>query len=379
MASIKKRPDGKWRARYRDENNKELARHFGTRAEARRWLDEVTTSVLTGQYVDPKAGRVTFEEYAERWRSHQIHRLGTVTLVEQQLRLHVYPTLGKRQMKSILPSDIQGLVRHLERSLAPSTIRVVYERIAAVFAAAQRDHVVAGTPCVNIKLPATRLSSMREVLTTEHVIGLSRAVPERYKALVITGAGTGLRPGELFGLTVDQVDFLRRTVRVDRQLVRVRGHGVTFGPPKSDTSVRTVPLADHVGEALAAHLATFDAHRDLGLIFTNARGAPIQQHPFAVLFERARESAEVPLWATPHDLRHYYASLLIQSGASIKAVQARLGHSSAKVTLDTYGHLWPEEEDRTRAAVDAEFGRTFADYPRTTSDGRPAALVAQGL
>jgi integrase len=66
----------------------------------------------------------------------------------------------------------------------------------------------------------------------------------------------------------------------------------------------------------------------------------------------------------PHDLRHFYASLVIQSGASVRAVQARLGHSSAVTTLGTYAHLWPEEEDRTRAAVDAELG-ILADSPRT--------------
>jgi integrase len=72
----------------------------------------------------------------------------------------------------------------------------------------------------------------------------------------------------------------------------------------------------------------------------------------------------LPAWATPHALRHYYASLVIQSGASVKAVQARLGHASAVVTLDTYGHLWPDEEDRTRAAVDMAF-TNLADFSRT--------------
>jgi integrase len=86
------------------------------------------------------------------------------------------------------------------------------------------------------------------------------------------------------------------------------------------------------------------------------RGAPIQQHPFSVVWASARDAADVPSWATPHDLRHYYASLLIRSGASVKVVQSRLGHASAKTTLDTYGHLFPDEEDRTRDAVDTAFG-----------------------
>ncbi len=90
-----------------------------------------------------------------------------------------------------------------------------------------------------------------------------------------------------------------------------------------------------VGDALAAHLAAWQPHDDLGLAFTNERGWPIQQQPFAALWETARARAGLPAWATPHDLRHYYATLLIRSGASVKVVQSRLGHASAKTTLDT--------------------------------------------
>jgi integrase len=105
-------------------------------------------------------------------------------------------------------------------------------------------------------------------------------------------------------------------------------------------------------------------------VFTNERDAPIQQYPFSAMWERARASAQVPLWATPHDLRHYYASLLIRSGASVKVVQTRLGHASAKTTLDTYGHLFPDEEDRTRDAIDAELVRA-EDFLRTKDASSP--------
>jgi integrase len=124
---------------------------------------------------------------------------------------------------------------------------------------------------------------------------------------------------------------------------------------KTETSYRTVPLPTMVAEALAAHLQRWPVANDLGLVFTNERDAPIQQHPFAVVWARARDRAGVPRWATPHDLRHFYASVLIRSGSSVKVVQTRLRHSSAKVTLDVYAHLWPDDEDRTRAAVDDSF------------------------
>jgi integrase len=142
------------------------------------------------------------------------------------------------------------------------------------------------------------------------------------------------------------------------------------------TLYRTVPMPAAVGDTLAVHLAVYPAHTDLGVVFTNERGAPIQQHPFAATWATARKGAGLPAWATPHDLRHYYATLLIRSGASVKVVQTRLGHASAKTTLDTYGHLFPDEEDRTRSAVDAAFAN-LADSPRTTAAGS-AKRAGQG-
>jgi integrase len=110
-----------------------------------------------------------------------------------------------------------------------------------------------------------------------------------------------------------------------------------------------------VARAIATHIETSRAHPELGLVFTKERGRPIQQFPFAMMFANALRRAGLTDWATPHDLRHFYALTLIRSGASVKVVQARLGHSSAKTTLDVYGHLFPDEEDRTRRAIEEAF------------------------
>jgi integrase len=228
-----------------------------------------------------------------------------------------------------------------------------------------RDRLIVSSPCIDVKRPRSAPSSTLDVLATEQVLSLAAAVPDRYRALITMAAGTGLRPGELFGLRVDRVDFLRKQLRVDRQLVRARGKGVELGPLKTSSSYRTIPLPRTVNDSLAAHLARWPADPELGLVFTNEREAPIQQYPFSAMWARAREAASLPPWATPHDLRHYYASLLIRSGASVKVVQSRLGHASAKTTLDTYGHLFPDEEDRTRDAVDAELARA-EDHLRTS-------------
>lgn len=367
MAHVERRGRDRWRARYRTPDGKERSRTFDRKIDAERFLTSVEHEKLTGAYVDPAAGRLTFRDYAEQWRAVQIHRAATATSVEQQLRLHVYPRIGDRPLASIRSTEIQALVRSLNDDLAPSTIAVVYGRVAAVLRAAVRDRIISISPCIDIRLPKAAAAAALDVLTTDQVQALAASVPGRYAAVILTGAGTGLRPGELFGLTLDQIDFLHRTVRVTQQLVRVRGEGVRVGPLKTQGSYRDVPLPTFVADVLTSHLQHWTPHRELGLVFTNERDDPIQQHPFAAMWETARRNADLPDWATPHDLRHYYASVLIRSGASIKVLQTRLGHASAKTTLDTYGHLFPDEADRTRAALDAELTRPRATGEATRS------------
>ena len=89
------------------------------------------------------------------------------------------------------------------------------------------------------------------------------------------------------------------------------------------------------------------------LVFTTADGKPVRRSSFAAAFAKAVKAAGAPPNTTYHDLRHFYASLLIRHGESVKVVQRRLGHATAAETLDTYSHLWPDSEDLTRAAVDS--------------------------
>lgn len=358
--SIAKRDNGKWRARYRDDTGREHARHFDRRVDAQRWLDEITADILTGVYVDPRAGKVTFREYALRWQSTQVHRFNTAHAVDSALRVHAFPAFGDRQLNSIRSSEIQAFVQGLSTRLAPSSVRTIYQHVRSVFLAAQGDRVIAQSPCAKIRLPRIERAVIVP-LETETVLAITEAMPPRWQALVTVMAGTGLRPGEAAGVTLDRVDFLRRSVRVDRQLLLTRPH--TFGPPKTDASYRTVPLPQVVVDSLAAHVAEFGTGIDQ-MLFTAKDCGMLNRDYVTRAFRDAASTSGAPVGARLHDLRHYYASLLIRHGESVKVVQARLGHSSAKETLDTYSHLWPDSEDRTRSAVDAVLGAA-ADSLRT--------------
>lgn len=353
MASVTKVSTG-WRARWRTPEGASRSRTFARKVDADNHLTTVEGSKLTGSYVDPSAGRVAFQDYAEQWRSVQVHRPTTAAQLETNFRRHVYPFLGSRPLASIRTSEVQAWVKSRGDVLAPATVELVYRYVVSVFRAAIADRLVASSPCVGIKLPRTDVQRVRP-LATDVVQAVVDAVPERYRALVVLAAGTGLRQGEAFAVTADRVDFLRRQVTVDRQLVLLPGDGPTFGPPKTDASHRTVPLPQVVVDALAAHMAACPPGPD-GLLFTNEAGEPIRRTRFSDVWRPAMKAAGAPAGTGFHALRHYYASLLIRHGESVKVVQARLGHSSAAETLDTYSHLWPDNEDRTRQAVDDVLG-----------------------
>lgn len=366
MASVAKRPNGKWRARYRDADGKEHARHFSRQTDAKQWLNEVTAALVTGDYIDPRAGRVTLETYAADWQASHVGGEAAARIVDNALRLHILPALGSRPLAALRRSHVQGVVKVLSEQLAPGSVRNVYDVLYQVLDAAVEDRKIARNPCgkqgrnKSIRLPEL---PDEEIVppTIEDVQRISAAMPERYRAAVLLLAGSGLRIGELLGLRVSDVDFLRRAVRVDRQ----RNQAGALVPPKTRKSRRTVPVGQVVVDALAAHLAAYPSGEWL---FTTEDGGPLAYRRWKAEWNavhagfqaaeklaarrECREPRELDKIVT-HDLRHFCASALIAGGASVKQVQALLGHSSAVITLRVYSHLWPGDEDRTRSVMDA--------------------------
>ena len=361
MAHIEKRGQGRWRARYRGPDGRERSQTFERRVDAERFLTGVEHSKLVGAYVDPEAGRVTFGGYAEEWLATRVHRPSTQVRVESDLRVHVLPHFGHRPLGSIRHSEIQGWVRGRSAVLAPGTVENAYRTVAAVFRSAVRDHILAVNPCEAIVLPR---HATAEVVppTTDEVQALLAAMPARYRIAGVLAAGAGLRQGEALGVTVDRIDFLRRQLRIDRQLVTPARGQPELAPPKTPASVRVVPLADYVLEALAEHVGAFPS-TGTGLLITYVDGRAVRRNRFGAMWRQSTVRADLPTAFRYHDLRHHFASALIAGGCSVKVVQKVLGHASARETLDTYGHLWPDSDDLTRQAIDSVF-KSPAASPR---------------
>jgi integrase len=318
--------------------------------------------------VDP-TDQTIVRDYARLTMATRPHSARTAARVESMIRNHLDNTpLGARRLAAVRPSEVQAWVTDRARVLKPSTLRLLVGLMRSVFAAAVLDRLVTTSPFVRIALP--RGEQERIVpLTVDQVRALADAVAPQYRAMVVTQAGLGLRIGELLALRVVDVDFLRRTVRVEHQIDPKTRERI---PPKTPRSRRTLPLPGVVAEALAQHIATFPPTAD-GLIFHTSTDRPHwQEHYGARVLARAVEHAGLPAGTTSHDLRHHYASVLLAAGESVVAVAERLGHEDATLVLTTYGHLMPDSEDRTRRAVD-EAWNAVSGPPRKadTAHGRP--------
>lgn len=208
--------------------------------------------------------------------------------------------------------------------------------------------------------------------TAAAVVAVGEVLPDRVALLVALGAGLGLRQGEIFGLAVDDVDFLRDVVHVRRQ-VKIVGGRQMFALPKG-RKVRDVPLPESVKLAIAAHLERWPAVA-VELPWETTTGEPVAARLLLSTRERTalqRNYVNAHIWKPAlrkaglvddrrngmHALRHFYASVLLDAGESVRALADYLGHSDPGFTLRVYTHLMPSSQDRTRKAIDEALGAT---------------------
>jgi integrase len=236
MASITKRPDGVWRARYRDEAGREHSKHFGRKVDAQRWLDRVTASVVTGSYVDRKAGKISFASYFEQWSGRQVWVTGTVEAMKLAARSVTFTDMP---MRSIRPSHVESWVKKMSAAgLAPTTVTTRFNNVRTVFRAARKDKIIATDPTGGISLPRKRRAEAAMTIpTTEQVGKIMAAADVRLRPLIGLCAFAGLRLGEAAAVKVDDINFLKRILTVSRQVQRVSGGRVEIRAPSTAPSV----------------------------------------------------------------------------------------------------------------------------------------------
>lgn len=362
MADVDRLPSGRWQARWRDPDGKQRKASFRVKAEAVRHLAAVEHSRSTGTYLDDRAGRITVSEWAERWFSGRGHlKPKTVAGYRGLLDVHVLPRWGRVPLAKVRHADVVTWLSELRATgLSASRVRQAHHVLRAVLASAVKDGRIGRNAADDIDLPRLPTTD-RRYLTHAQVAALADACGDS-GLLVRVLAYTGLRWGEATALRVRSVDVLRGRLAVVEAVTEVSGH-VHLGTPKSHAH-RTVPVPRFLRDELAAHLAGREPD---ALVFASPRGAYLRNSNWRNrVFDAAAASVGLE-GLTPHELRHTAASLAIGAGATVKGVQAMLGHASAAMTLDVYGHLMGDELDAVAERLDA----AAADVPAM----RPAASV----
>ncbi|MGE0216969.1 tyrosine-type recombinase/integrase [Mycolicibacterium sp.] len=326
-----------------DDDGKERAASFASEKAAKAHLRQVAR----GEYANT-GGKLTFKQFFDQWASTQVWAPGTVKKVNQAIDS---VTFADVQLNRLRPSHIQGWVKVMvDKSLAPNTIRSRVDHVRAVIRAAVADRAIPFDVTTTVTLPRTRKAEAAMTIPTTAQVGdVLHHAPEQFTAFVALCAFGGLRLGEAAGLKVSDVDFMRREVTVRRQAQVVNGGGVDIRPPKFG-SERTVYLPKDLVQILSEHVRLHVPGDDPDRwLFPGRNGDPLHQNSADHLWRRARTAAGVDFRL--HDLRHFYASGLIAAGCDVVTVQRALGHGSASLTLNTYSHLWPKAEDRTRNAA----------------------------
>ncbi|WP_353650082.1 site-specific integrase [Nakamurella sp. A5-74] len=350
----------RWRARYVDHNARERERVFDRKVDAESWLDEQTTGLVTGQYVEPKAGHVTLGELGPSWLGRQTHlKPSAFRPLEIAWRLHVEPTWGRARIVDVMHTTVQQWVSDLaagpvgddgeRKARSATTVQRAYGVLAAVLDDAVKDRRLITNPARGVKLPR-KVRREHTYLTHRQVHDLAAAAGDRGPMVLLLAYG-GLRWGEAAGLRVRDLDLLRRRISISQNAVEV-GSRVELGTPKNHRR-RTVPVPAFLAPVLAEQCVG-KGREDL--VFPGRAGFMRPPRGTGGWFEGARIRAGLPR-LTPHDLRHTAASLAVSAGANVKAVQKMLGHASAAMTLDVYADLFDDDleavADRLDLAVTA--------------------------
>jgi integrase len=343
----------RWIARYRGPDRVERSKAFARRADAERFLHDREARKSRGEWVDPQLAKTPLAEWVDRWRGTTVHlKPKTRAGYESLLRTLILPEFARAPLGEIDPLWVREWVAGLVgRGLSASRVRQAYRLLGAIMRAAVESGYIARTPCVGVRLPRLPQREM-SFLSAAQVRDLAEAAGE-YGTLVHLLAYGGLRWGEAAAIRRRRCDLLRGRIQVSESLAEV-GAELHFGSTKTH-QVRTVALPRFLRAMLTRHLESVPADPD-ALVFTAPGGGPLRLSNFRRrVWVPALRAARLPEGLRIHDLRHTCVAILVSRGTHPKAVQEHLGHSSIQVTMDRYGHLFPEERERLADALESAF------------------------
>lgn len=318
---------------------------FSTKADANAWLDDQSSEIRKGSWIDPKAGQLGFREYSERWLQSRKLSERTADLYRYNLKHYIYPTFEKLTLIQISPVDVRTWFAPLSERI-PSTAAKCYRLLSTILKTAVEDELLLRNPC-RVKGASSEPESERPVLSRAELDSLVAAAPKRVRLLFQLAVYCQLRRGELLGLRRRDVDLLHGTISVAiTRTRRISGEMLTK-EPKSRAGKRTIAIPSHLLPRVTEHLESFTASSPDALVFVGMHGKPLHVQTLSEQFKRARHTIgrdDVHL----HDLRHTGLTWFAIGGATTAELMKRGGHASPQAAL-RYQHA---TEDRDRALAE---------------------------
>jgi integrase len=338
--SVHRTPSGRWRARWRVEGNASRSQTFDTRRQAEHHLAGIRVAKAAGTFISQSAGAVSVNAWADEWLAGAMNLGdGGRETYRRDLDAYILPALGPTMLNRLSTSMIDGFLSEELERLAASTVHRHYRTIRRMLKVAVDRGRLARNPCDLVTPPKIPDREMH-FLAVDEVQALAEAISPRYRAWVLGSVGVGWRWSEGVGLRRERIDGPRITI--SEQLIRRSDGEWHRDRPKTRAGRRVVTAPQFVAEALVAHGERWSEPGPAGLVFVNQLGRPMGHSFGANVFKPALRRAGLPPTIRIHDLRHTSVALAIAAGAHPKAIQMRTGHASITITLDRYGHLFPE-------------------------------------
>lgn len=323
---------------------------------------------------DSASSTLSLEEYLNRWVERQKSRVEAQTLKystysarKSSLSKYITPYLGHLYLDAVTPALIKThldrmldqLPRRLGQVVGTRSLQLAFETLRLALHDAVEGGHIAVNPCSFSKsLKPLHRRSDKLILNKNQADRLADACKSdaQLRMIILTALQTGMRQGEIFSLRVWNLDFEKNLIQVRATLNKTLG-GRSFTKPKSQAAIRDIKVAPEFMADLKEFIG--DAYPD-SLIFKNKHGGPINKDNFM----RRQFNPVVRQAGLPdvdfHSLRHTHASICIALGADPKALARRLGHTSVRLTLDTYGHLFPDHQDGIADGLSKSYSKTDA-------------------
>jgi integrase len=352
---------------------------FKSYGEARRRLNEVLVEIDRALYVKPKAG--TFAEFADEWLAGRVSIEGsTLAAYASIIRRHLVPNLGELQMVEIERAHVQNLAKTLAKNRSRKTLGNVMTLLNTMLdgkfgQSAVKDGYIRHNPAKGVELPPDH---GEEIIppTAEQVsllVLIAREIGGIGYAIVLLAVSTGMRRGEILALRYSDIDWLSNEISIQQAIKKAAAtDGVhkwqwKLGPPKSRKSRRRIGMTQTVRSLLAG---LKEIHGDGDDFIFPRRLVGLKPPGHWIDPDYFNDSIYGPIAQKAglkeirfHDLRHFFASVLIAQGESAKYVQDQMGHSSIQVTFDTYGHLFPQAKQESVRKLDATLAAALSSKP----------------